>query len=140
MLTNLLAYSHQFPHFRVVAELCSTLVRENDERLKQVNSLENRVSSMLKLSLQEGGSDERQKAMDNLIVLCRDSEAGANRVWQEGKIVPELLDVIRDAEKFSDELALRATRVLDELAKKRERVGIFSLPLQSYSIDNQRVI
>lgn len=55
-------------------------------------------------------------------MLCRDSEDGAQKVWQNGAIIGELLKIITDTANWSDELALFAIRVVDELAKKRERV------------------
>lgn len=109
------------PGDKVVEVLCENLLRVNTERLKKAESTENKVTEMLKLSF--GGDNEQQlKAMNNLLVLCRDSEDGARRVWQEGKILPQLLQVLNDKAAWSDELALCAVRILDELTKRRERV------------------
>lgn len=57
-----------------------------------------------------------------MLVLCRDSEDGARKVWQDGKIVTELVSIVNNPNEWSDEFALCAVRILDELAKKRERV------------------
>jgi len=59
------------------------------------------------------------------LVLCRDSADGANRVWNNGEIVTQLLSIITNVEKNSDNEALAAVRVLSELTgKSRERVFI----------------
>lgn len=56
------------------------------------------------------------------MVLCRDSEDNAQKVWQNGEVITELLKIITNKADWSDELALFAIRVIDELAKKSERV------------------
>lgn len=60
--------------------------------------------------------------MNNLLVLCRESQVGANGVWLNGDIVQRLMEVINNSNVWDDELALCANRILDELAKQRERV------------------
>lgn len=61
------------------------------------------------------------QAMNNLLVLARDSETGASRVWSEGRILEPLLNIMRD-KSVDEELLLAATRVLDEVMKKSDRV------------------
>ncbi|KAL3103383.1 hypothetical protein niasHS_002569 [Heterodera schachtii] len=109
------------PGDTVLMELCSRLLKINAERLKQVESVENRAEEMLKIAFGEQQSDKEKhiKAMNNLLVLCRDSNSGAMRVWQNGQSVAQLLGVIKG--NASDEEALCAVRILDELAKSRER-------------------
>lgn len=60
--------------------------------------------------------------MNNLLVLCRESQVGASGVWLNGNIVTRLMEVINNLDDWNDELALCAIRILDELAKQRERV------------------
>lgn len=59
--------------------------------------------------------------MNNLLVLARDSEEGARRIWQEGKIVGVMMGLIKNRE-VDEKIALTAIRIIDELAKNRERV------------------
>lgn len=61
--------------------------------------------------------------MNNLLVLCRESQLAANIVWSNGVIVKRLLEVINHS--IDCELALSAIRILDELAKQSERVNFF---------------
>uniref|UniRef100_A0A914MDV7 UNC-45/Cro1/She4 central domain-containing protein n=1 Tax=Meloidogyne incognita TaxID=6306 RepID=A0A914MDV7_MELIC len=109
---------------RSLTELCARLVKANSERLKQTESTESKAKEMMKLAFENGGKEgEMQiKALNNLLVLCRDSADGANRVWNNGEIVTQLLSIITNVEKNSDNEALAAVRVLSELTgKSRER-------------------
>ena len=63
------------------------------------------------------------KGMNNLLVLARDSETGAAQVWSDGKIVEPLLKMMTD-KSLKEELVIAATRLLDELSKKSDRVGL----------------
>jgi hypothetical protein len=60
--------------------------------------------------------------MNNLLVLARESDVGAQRVWENGAVVVRLLDIVRDSTS-DDELAISAIRILDELVKNHERVS-----------------
>jgi hypothetical protein len=60
--------------------------------------------------------------MNNLLVLCRESNEGARRVWKDGAIASQLLSVIKDQQDPTDEEALCAVRIFSELTKSRERV------------------
>lgn len=62
--------------------------------------------------------------MNNLLVLARDSEDGAKRIWQDGKIVGVMVNLVKNLET-DDKMALTAIRIIDELAKNRERVIFF---------------
>nr|CAD2137208.1 unnamed protein product [Meloidogyne enterolobii] len=109
---------------RSLTELCARLVKTNSERLKQTESTESKTKEMMKLAFENVGKEgEMQiKALNNLLVLCRDSADGANRVWNNGEIVTQLLSIITNVEKNSDNEALAAVRVLSELTgKSRER-------------------
>uniref|UniRef100_A0A915MBV5 UNC-45/Cro1/She4 central domain-containing protein n=1 Tax=Meloidogyne javanica TaxID=6303 RepID=A0A915MBV5_MELJA len=109
---------------RSLTELCARLVKANSERLKQTESTESKAKEMMKLAFENGGKEgEMQiKALNNLLVLCRDSADGANRVWNNREIVTQLLSIITNVEKNSDNEALAAVRVLSELTgKSRER-------------------
>nr|CAD2167194.1 unnamed protein product [Meloidogyne enterolobii] len=112
------------PNDKSLTELCARLVKSNSERLKQTESTESKTKEMMKLAFENVGKEgEMQiKALNNLLVLCRDSADGANRVWNNGEIVTQLLSIITNVEKNSDNEALAAVRVLSELTgKSRER-------------------
>uniref|UniRef100_A0A1I7RKR3 TPR_REGION domain-containing protein n=2 Tax=Bursaphelenchus xylophilus TaxID=6326 RepID=A0A1I7RKR3_BURXY len=109
------------PGDKKIQELCEHLVKLNTEKMKLANSTENRVKEMLKMSFNEKDQEQKKKAMNNLLVLARESEDGARKVWQAGMIVNELLNVVKDKENWPEELAILALHVLDELIKKRER-------------------
>lgn len=59
--------------------------------------------------------------MNNLLVLARDSELGASRVWNDGRIMYTVLTLINDPQA-NDELIITAIRILDELTKSSRRV------------------
>lgn len=63
--------------------------------------------------------------MNNLLVLARDSETGASRVWNEGKIVDTVMALIED-KQADDQIVLGAVRVLDEVVKNGKRVSCIS--------------
>lgn len=91
--------------------------------MKLVNSTENRATEMLKMAFGNDTLEQKKKAINNLLVLCRESEDGARRVWQDGLMVNQLLNIAKDKQTWSDEFAINAMRILDELIKKRERVN-----------------
>lgn len=88
-------------------------------------STENRATEMLKMAFGDDTLEQKKKAIHNLLVLARDSEDGARRIWQAGLIVNQLLNIAKDKETWSDEFAVDALHILDELIKKRERVKSF---------------
>ena len=85
--------------------------------------------------------------MNNLLVLARDSEEGASRIWQNGKILDTLLGLARN-EETPEDFAIGAMRILDELVKKRSRamvlVDFLSIPviarLMAIRPSNQRFV
>lgn len=114
------------PGDRPLIELCNRLVKANTEKMQQVESIEGRVNEMMKLSFEETQKDEDKnvKALNNLLVLCRESNEGASRVWRDGAIVAQLLSLIKNQQQeggAGDETALCAVRILAELTKFRER-------------------
>ncbi|KAI1716556.1 myosin-binding striated muscle assembly central domain-containing protein [Ditylenchus destructor] len=121
------------PNDRTIIELCESLLKVNTDRLKKVESTQNKVAEMMRMTFDNQNGEQKLNAINNLLVLCRDSEDGASRVWQDGKIVDQLLSVIKEKDKWSDEFALSAIRIMDELAKKRERAcaltDLISIPV-----------
>lgn len=95
----------------------------NTEKMKLVNSTENRTTEMLKLAFGNDTVEQKTKAIHNLLVLSRESEDGARRVWQAGLIVNQLLSIAKDKDTWSDEFSVDVMHILDELIKKRERVS-----------------
>jgi hypothetical protein len=63
------------------------------------------------------------QAISNLMVLARESESGAQRVWADGAVVSKLLGIIRNDP--SEEVVVAAVRALDELVKDPTRVSLF---------------
>ena len=41
--------------------------------------------------------------MNNLLVLCRESNDGAQGVWQNGEIVEKLFDIVRKEQVWNDD-------------------------------------
>jgi len=115
-------------------QLCERLMKINNEKLKQVDSTENKVKEMFKLAFDNKDHDQKEKALNNLLVLSRDSEEGAKRIWQNGKILEVLLPLARNPET-PEEFAVAALRIIDELAKKRSRamvmIDFLSIPVIS---------
>ncbi|KAI6209433.1 Protein unc-45-like protein B [Aphelenchoides besseyi] len=115
-----------------VAKLCEHLARLNTERLKTANNNETRSIEMLKMAFGQDNDEQKKKAMHNLLVLARDSEEGARRVWQDGQTALQLIAMAKDTEKWTDEFAIDGMHILDELLKKRERalklIELISIP------------
>jgi hypothetical protein len=109
--------------FSKIKQLCEQLLRLNTEKMKLVNSTENRTTEMLKLAFGNDTVEQKTKAIHNLLVLSRESEDGARRVWQAGLIVNQLLSIAKDKDTWSDEFSVDVMHILDELIKKRERVS-----------------
>lgn len=64
--------------------------------------------------------------MNNLLVLSRESETSASRIWNDGKIIETLMKVIDDS-SANEAVVVAAVRVLDELVKNSNRVFFFYL-------------
>lgn len=61
------------------------LVKANNEKVKKATSMESKVTDMYRLAFEGQAKDEEQKlkALNNLLVLARESESGAIKVWNE---------------------------------------------------------
>ncbi|CAJ0956400.1 unnamed protein product, partial [Mesorhabditis belari] len=114
------------PKDKNVTELLKRLMIKNNELVKKATSLDSKVADMQKLAFEGGAKDleQKRKAMANLLVLARDSESGAQRVWNGGKIVSVLTKIYSTKEE-DEEVAVMAVRVLDELCKNHSRAMHF---------------
>lgn len=90
--------------------------------MKKIASTENKVNEMFKLAFDQNDLEQKDKAMTNILVLARDSEDGARRIWQDGKGLETMLNMIKNKD-VPENLALTAVRVVDELVKNRARVS-----------------
>ncbi|GMR33986.1 hypothetical protein PMAYCL1PPCAC_04181 [Pristionchus mayeri] len=110
------------PHDQALKELFDRLAKANSDLLKKTTSMDHRVNEMHKLVFDGGAKDAEQRAtaINNLFVLARDSETGAQRVWNEGRIVPFVLSAITTPDT-PDEFVISAVRVLDEVCKNHGR-------------------
>ncbi|GMT34769.1 hypothetical protein PFISCL1PPCAC_26066, partial [Pristionchus fissidentatus] len=110
------------PHDKALQDMFPRLAKANNELLKKTNSMEHRVNEMHKLVFDGKAKDAEQRmtAINNILVLARESETGALRVWNEGRIVPQVLHAIMSPET-SEEFAVAAIRVLDEVCKNHSR-------------------
>ncbi|VDM43851.1 unnamed protein product [Toxocara canis] len=108
------------PKDRNIVELLQRLVKMNTDKQKAALSLDSRVNDMNKLAFIEGDTEQRNKAINNLLVLARDSETGASRVWNDGKIIDSVMQLIGD-KRADEQFVLGAVRVLDEVVKNSKR-------------------
>uniref|UniRef100_A0A914Y4U7 Uncharacterized protein n=1 Tax=Panagrolaimus superbus TaxID=310955 RepID=A0A914Y4U7_9BILA len=65
--------------FSQIQKLVENLAKLNKEKLKTMESTENRVKEMYKLAFDNKDYEQQSKALNNLLVLARDSEEGAGR-------------------------------------------------------------
>uniref|UniRef100_A0A914VHH0 Protein unc-45 homolog B n=1 Tax=Plectus sambesii TaxID=2011161 RepID=A0A914VHH0_9BILA len=103
------------PKDKNITQLLQRLAKANIAKQEQAHSTDNRVREMDKLAFAEGDPEQRARAINNLLVLARESQSGAQRVWADGAVVPKLLGIIRN--DSSQENVIAAVRALDELAK-----------------------
>ncbi|GMT03836.1 hypothetical protein PENTCL1PPCAC_26010, partial [Pristionchus entomophagus] len=110
------------PNDAALKEMFPRLAKSNNDLLKKTTSMEHRVSEMHKLVFdgQAKDAEQRMTAINNLLVLARESETGAQRVWNEGGLVSLVLSAIASKET-TDEFAVAAVRVLDEVCKNHGR-------------------
>ncbi|CAI4222179.1 unnamed protein product [Auanema sp. JU1783] len=120
------------PKDKAITELLQRLVVANNEKVKKITSVDNKVSEMSKLAFEGGAKDfdQKNKAYNNLLVLSRESESGAIRVWNEGRIIAILLRSVED-KKETDEIAITAIRIIDELCKNHKRAMKFMTMLNN---------
>uniref|UniRef100_A0A158Q8D0 Protein unc-45 homolog B n=1 Tax=Elaeophora elaphi TaxID=1147741 RepID=A0A158Q8D0_9BILA len=103
-----------------IIEMLQRILKLSEEKKKAAMSTENRVSDMNKLAFDDGNLEQRATAMNNLLVLSRESETGASRVWNDGKIIETLLKII-DSNSANEAVMVAAARILDELVKNSSR-------------------
>ncbi|CAJ0571281.1 unnamed protein product, partial [Mesorhabditis spiculigera] len=110
------------PKDKNVTAILQRLVQKNNDLVKKATSLDTKVNDMQKLAFDGDAKDLEQKktAMNNLLVLARENESSAARVWNEGKIFPIIKNIYTD-KKEDEEVAITAIRVLDELLKNHAR-------------------
>ncbi|CCD69153.1 UNC-45/Cro1/She4 central domain-containing protein [Caenorhabditis elegans] len=110
------------PNDKGIVEVLQRLVKANNDKIKQTTSLANKVTDMEKLAFRGEAKDTEQKmtALNNLLVLCRESESGATGVWNQGALVPFVLNLINDASE-NEEVTVTAIRILDETIKNSVR-------------------
>uniref|UniRef100_A0A915Q3F6 Protein unc-45 homolog B n=1 Tax=Setaria digitata TaxID=48799 RepID=A0A915Q3F6_9BILA len=109
------------PKNRSITEMLQRMMKLCEEKKKAAMSMDNRVNNMNNLAFNDGDLEQRTTAMNNLLVLSRESETGASRIWNDGKIVEALLKVIDD-NSANEAIVVAAARVLDELLKNSSRV------------------
>uniref|UniRef100_A0A0N5AQ81 Protein unc-45 homolog B n=1 Tax=Syphacia muris TaxID=451379 RepID=A0A0N5AQ81_9BILA len=119
-ILDLRDFVHVKPNDQNVNSMLRRVSELHKKKMDNVNSLDNRVKTMNDVAFIDGDLERRKKAMNNLLVLSRDSETGASRVWSGGKALDALLNIMRDS-NADEELVVAAIRVLDELMKKSER-------------------
>ncbi|KHJ93131.1 hypothetical protein OESDEN_06965 [Oesophagostomum dentatum] len=114
------------PKDKSISDLLQRLVVANNEKVKKATSMDNKVKDMSSLAFEGSAKDAEQKkqAFNNLLVLARETEAGAARIWNVGKGVPILLSV---AENNNEplEISIAAVRILDETLKNHGRALFF---------------
>ncbi|VDM10517.1 unnamed protein product [Wuchereria bancrofti] len=110
-------------HFFILSsiiEMLQRILKLSEEKKKAAMSMENRVNNMNKLAFSDGNLEQRVTALNNLLVLSRESETGASYVWDGGKIVEALVKIIDD-NLTNESIVVAAARVLDELMKNSSR-------------------
>ncbi|VDM66407.1 unnamed protein product [Strongylus vulgaris] len=114
------------PKDKSISDLLQRLVIANNEKVKKATSMDNKVKNMSSLAFEGSAKDKEQKiqAFNNLLVLARETEAGAARIWNLGKGVPMLLSVAEDNNEPM-EISVAAIRILDETIKNHGRALYF---------------
>ncbi|KAK5975120.1 Protein unc-45 B [Trichostrongylus colubriformis] len=139
------------PKDKAISEMLQRLVIANNEKVKKATSMDNKVTDMSKLAFEGSAKDKEQKvqvcslylvmelfayclifphliflfyAFNNLLVLARETEAGAARIWNTGKGISVLLAI---AENNNEplEISVCAVRIVDELIKNHARALLF---------------
>ncbi|MFH4983925.1 hypothetical protein AB6A40_010634 [Gnathostoma spinigerum] len=113
---------HFMPKDKGIIELLQRLVKLNTEKQKTMLGIENKVNEMSTMAFHDEKSDSEQRltAMNNLLVLARDSESGAIHVWDNGKLVDNVFSMVYN-KSVDDEMAIAIIRVLDECIKNSKR-------------------
>ncbi|TKR96832.1 hypothetical protein L596_010794 [Steinernema carpocapsae] len=108
------------PKDKNVLDLLERLLKTNAERQKKLQSAEHKAEEMRKVAFDKADDEQQLKALNNLLVLARDSETGAVSVWQNGVVIARLLRIVEE-KSFNDEQAIAAIRVIDELCRSHKR-------------------
>ncbi|KAK0423976.1 hypothetical protein QR680_008441 [Steinernema hermaphroditum] len=134
------------PKDKNVTDLLQRLLKKNAERQKKLQSAEHKAEEMRKLAFDKADDEQQLKALNNLLVLARDSETGAVSVWQNGGVVARLLSVIEN-DIFNNDHAIAAIRVIDELCRSHKRalqlieiLGIPKITRLMSSRDNEQYL
>ncbi|KJH40865.1 tetratricopeptide repeat protein [Dictyocaulus viviparus] len=106
------------PNDRSICELLQRLTAANNEKLIKATSVNNKLCDVFNELICF------VYAFNNLLVLARESEAGASRIWDAGNIVPMLLSEAEDSNEMI-EVSVAAVRILDELIKNHGRALLF---------------
>nr|CDJ88427.1 Tetratricopeptide TPR2 and Tetratricopeptide TPR-1 domain containing protein [Haemonchus contortus] len=114
------------PEDKSISELLQRLVITNNEKVEKATSMDNTVNDVKILAFEGSAKDKEQKlqALNNLLVLSRESEESAAKIWQMGKVVPALLVVAEDTNETL-EISVCAVRIIDELIKDHGRALFF---------------
>ncbi|XP_011306994.1 protein unc-45 homolog B [Fopius arisanus] len=103
------------PSNKAVQSILSNLFEIVQERHKQNSRTSAKVSQMLEMAFDmKTDKDKRETAMNNLLVLSRES-AGAEAMFREG-VVSKILKLLK-LEGKNDDIVIAAVRVIDELCK-----------------------
>lgn len=126
------------PNDKSLSEMLQRLVVANSEKIKKATSMDNKVQEMSNLALKGSAKDkeQQQQAFNNLLVLAREGEAGASRIWNVGKGALMLLSVAEDPNQ-SLEMSVCAIRIVDELLKNHARALLF---LSMHDLDGLRSV
>ncbi|KAK6034310.1 tetratricopeptide repeat protein [Cooperia oncophora] len=111
------------PKDKAISEMLQRLVVANNEKVKKATSMDNKVNDMSRLAFEGSAKDEerKKKAFNNLLVLARENEAGAVRIWNSGKSIKTLLAIAEDNNEPL-EISVCVIRIVDELIKDHGRV------------------
>ncbi|KAK5964585.1 Protein unc-45 B [Trichostrongylus colubriformis] len=114
------------PKDKSISEMLQRLVIANNEKVKKATTMDYKVTDMSKLAFEGLAKDKEQRmqAFNNLLVLARETEAGAARIWNAGKGISVLLAI---AENNNEPLKISvcAIRIVDELIKNHGRALLF---------------
>ncbi|VDM62304.1 unnamed protein product [Angiostrongylus costaricensis] len=122
------------PKDKSISELLQRLLVANNEKVKKTTSTENKVKEMSYLAFECGAKDVEQKlqvlllyfvyAFNNLLVLARETESGAARIWNAvGYFV--CLTLAAEDNNVPLKISIAAVRILDELIKNKGRALLF---------------
>jgi len=113
-----LKVQHMEPKNTAIREALERINIKLQAKAKEDAQTVNRVASMFKFSSDESLElEKREQAVENLIVLARESEAGAEEIMRNSG-VKHLCNLILENIKRENTIAINSIRVLSELSKK----------------------